>query len=309
MERALVTGGCGFIGSHLVDELTKAYVSVDVVDDLSATENDTFYFNSSAKYHKFSILNKDKLSKLFNDVKPDVVFHLAAKSRIQRAIENPQNTCDVNFNGTCNVLQFSRENNVDRVVFSSTSSIYGLKNSCPLSEDMPNDCLNPYSISKAGAEELCKMYYKIFGLKTIIFRYFNVYGERQPLKGQYAPVIGIFYKQKANGEKMTVVGNGLQTRDFTHVSDVVNANLLAARTEDEENFAQVFNVGSGTNHSVLEISKMIGGDISFIPARIGEAQETLADLSKSRECLGFSPQINLEDWLIKENNNLSDYGA
>ena len=309
MEKALVTGGCGFIGSHLVDELVKSHVSVDVVDDLSATENDTFYMNPSARYHEFSILQKDRLSKLFEEVKPDTVFHLAAKARIQRAIQNPQNTCDVNVNGTCNVLQASKENGVDRVIFSSTSSIYGLKNSCPLKEDMPNDCLNPYSISKYAAEELCKMYYNIFGLKTVIFRYFNVYGERQPLKGQYAPVIGIFYKQKANGKNMTIVGDGLQTRDFTHVSDVVRANLLASETEDERNFAQVFNVGSGVNHSVLAISKMIGGDSEFIPSRIGEAQETLADLTKSNEGLGYQPQINLEDWIMEENNNLTSYAT
>ena len=309
MDRALVTGGCGFIGSHLVDALVKDHVQVCVVDDLSATENETFYFNSSATYHKFNILDKERLGSIFENFKPNVVFHLAARSRIQRAIENPEGTCDVNFNGTCNVLQAARNNDVDRVVFSSTSSIYGLKNSCPLKEDMPDDCLNPYSISKAAAEDLCKMYYNLFGLKTVILRYFNVYGERQPLKGQYAPVIGIFYRQKANGQNMTIVGDGLQTRDFTHVSDVVNANLLAANTDDEENCAEVFNVGSGKNHSVLKISEIIGGSTEFLPTRSGEAEETLADLSKIEEKLGFSPKIELESWLNEENNNLSNYGS
>jgi len=307
MDRALVTGGCGFIGSHIVDALVKDHVQVCVVDDLSATENETFYFNSSAANHKFNILDKEKLGNVFEDFRPDVVFHLAARSRIQRAIENPAATCDVNFNGTCNVLQAARNNGVDRVVFSSTSSIYGLKNFCPLKEDMPNDCLNPYSISKAAAENLCKMYYNLFGLKTVILRYFNVYGERQPLKGQYAPVIGIFYRQKANSQNMTIVGDGLQTRDFTHVSDVVNANLLAANTDDEENYAEIFNVGSGKNHSVLKISEIIGGNAEFLPMRSGEAEETLADLSKIKDKLGFFPKIELENWLTEENNNLSSY--
>jgi UDP-glucose 4-epimerase len=277
------------------------------VDDLSATENETFYFNPSASYRHIDILDKENLGDVFEGFKPNAVFHLAARSRIQRAIENPEGTCDVNFNGTCNVLQASRNNDVDRVIFSSTSSIYGLKNSCPLKEDMPKDCLNPYSISKSAAEDLCKMYYNLFGLKTIILRYFNVYGERQPLKGRYAPVIGIFYRQKADGQNMTIVGDGSQTRDFTHVSDVVDANLLAADTDDEENYAEVFNVGSGKNHSVLNISEMIGGTTEFLPERSGEARETLADLSKTKEKLGFISKIDLENWLNEENNNLNNY--
>ena len=309
MDRALVTGGCGFIGSHLVDSLVKQGIAVEVIDDLSATENETFYFNSSAQYHQLDILEEEKIESVFENFKPNVVFHLAARSRIQRAIERPQNTCDVNFTGTCNILQSARNNGTDRVIFSSTSSIYGLKNSCPLNEDMPKDCLNPYSISKAAAEDLCKMYYNLFGVKTVIFRYFNVYGERQPLKGQYAPVIGIFYRQKANGEDMTIVGDGLQTRDFTHVSDVVQANLLAARTDDESNYGEIFNVGSGENHSVLRISEIIGGNSKFLAEREGEARETLADLSKIKEKLNFSPSIKLEDWLNKENNNIDSYAS
>ena len=309
MNKALVTGGCGFIGSHITDTLIKEGVRVEVIDDLSATENETFYYNPSATYHKCSILNKDRLEGIFESLEPDVVFHLAAKARIQRAIENPQKTCDVNFNGTCNILQMSRKFEVDRVIFSSTSSVYGLNNSCPLKENMPKDCLNPYSVSKSAAEDLCRMYYDLYDLKTIIFRYFNVYGERQPLKGQYAPVIGVFYRQKANMEPMTIVGDGLQTRDFTYVQDVVSANLLAAKTSNEKSYGEIFNVGSGTNNSILEISKIIGGNIEHIQQRVGEAKETLADISKICEVLDFFPTIKLEDWLKEENNKLDRYAS
>jgi UDP-glucose 4-epimerase len=302
MDRALVTGGCGFIGSHLVDELSRSGVRVEVVDDLSATENESFYYNSSATYHKCDILNKTKLERIFKDFSPNVVFHLAAKARIQRAIENPQNTCDVNFNGTCNVLEFSRLTGADRVIFSSTSSVYGLKNPCPQDENMPKDCLNPYSVSKSAAEELCNMYYDLYDLKTIIFRYFNVFGERQPVKGDYAPVVGLFYRQKELGGPMTIVGDGLQTRDFTYVQDVVQANILAAKTDDGKAFGQVFNVGSGTNTSVLEISEMIGGSTMCLPPRVGEARETLANISKICEILKFSPTKALREWIEEENN-------
>jgi UDP-glucose 4-epimerase len=301
MDRALITGGCGFIGSHLVDFLIKEGTRVEVIDDLSATENEAFYYNQSATYHKCDILNKTKVERIFKDFNPEVVFHLAAKARIQRAIQNPQNTCDVNFNGTCNILEYSKLTGVDRVIFSSTSSVYGLRNACPQNENMPKDCLNPYSVSKSAAEELCNMYYDLYDLKTIIFRYFNVFGERQPVKGDYAPVVGLFYRQKEMGGPMTVVGDGLQTRDFTYVQDVVQANVLAAKTDNTKAFGQVFNVGSGTNTSVLDIAAMIGGDTENLPPRAGEARETLANISKIREMLKFSPTKNLKEWIEEEN--------
>ena len=146
--------------------------------------------------------------------------YLQCKQHIQPTLDRPQDACKTNFVGTCNVLQAAKENNVSRVIYSSTSSGYGLKNTPPLVETMARDCLNPYSVTKVAAEDLCKMYYTLWGLPTIIFRYFNIYGERQPLKGQYAPVIGIFLRQKNAGEKLTLVGDGAQRRDFTHVNDV-----------------------------------------------------------------------------------------
>ena len=166
---------------------------------------------------------------------------------------------------------------------------------------MPDDCLNPYSVTKVSGEKLCKMYTDLFGLETVTFRYFNVYGERQPIKGQYAPVIGIFIRQRDSGEAMTIVGDGKQRRDFTHVSDVVTANVLASVLENKEAVGKVLNIGTGINHSILEIAKLIGDNYTFIESRLGEAQETLANTDRAKEMLGWAPSVKLEDWL-KENS-------
>ena len=296
-KKALVTGGAGFIGSNLVDQLIADGYEVAVIDNESSTVNEEFYWNDKADNYLINITDQRECSKIFSSFKPHYVFHLAAHSRIPVAIKNPIQSCDVNVVGTCNMLQQSREHGVKKFMFSSTSSVYGLANECPLREDMPKDCLNPYSVSKAAAEELCKMYYNLFDLNTVIFRYFNVYGERQPLKGQYAPLIGIFQKQKEAGLPMTVVGDGEQRRDFTYVGDIVKANILAAETVNAEILGEVFNVGSGVNHSVLDVANIIGGETKFIPDRPGEARETLADLTKSKKLLGYNPSVKLEDWI------------
>ena len=296
--KSIVTGGNGFIGSHIVDRLVEKSWEVVVIDDNSAECNDKFYYNDKAKNYKINICDYDLICPLFEGV--DVVFHLAAESRIQPAILNPCYTTEVNVVGTCNVLQAARENNVDRVVYSSTSSGYGRKNNPPLMEDMPKDCLNPYSVAKCAGEELCSMYTSLFGLKTLSFRYFNVYGERQPTRGQYAPVVGLFLKQYAEGKAMTIVGDGTQRRDFTNIHDAVEANILAAETENESAFGQVFNVGTGINFSILDIVNKIGGKYKNISPRIGESKTTLADNNKIKEILGWEPKIQFMNWMEKE---------
>ena len=167
-------------------------------------------------------------------------------------------------------------------------------------ETQPDDCLNPYSISKTNGEKLCSMYTDLYGLPTVIFRYFNVYGERQPLRGQYAPVVGIFLRQRAAGEPLTIVGDGEQRRDFTYVGDVVNANVMAAISNpDSQAFGQVYNVGCGRNYSVNELAAMISDEIVNIPPRPAEARLSLANNQKLRDTFGWSPKVKLEDW-IKE---------
>lgn len=306
MKNVLVTGGSGFIGGHIVDELVNRGKNVIVVDDESSSSADEYHYNDGATYFKDDITDVNKLERIFRDYPPvniDTIFHLAALSRIPYSIKHPTKTCKTNYMGTLNVLETARHYGVKRVIYSSTSSAYGLKNKIPLTEDMRRDCLNPYSASKAAGEDLCKMYHSLYGLETVIFRYFNVYGERQPIKGSYAPVVGIFYRQKESGEPMTIVGDGLQTRDFTHVSDVVKANLLAAETFNSDAFGEVMNVGAGENHSILSVAGMIGGDYTHEPARKGESEHTLADISKINKLLGWQPQIKLEKWIKNENNN------
>ena len=308
MKNVIVTGGCGFIGSHLVDELLNRGCNVKVIDNLSAESNEKFYKNPNAEYYEIGIEQKERLqeSGVFKDV--DTLFHLAAESRIQPTLERPSKACFTNFYGTAVILELCKEYGVKKVMYSGTSSAYGLKNVAlihkimgtkppALKETMPRDCLNPYSVSKTAAEDLCKMYYSLWGLKTVIFRYFNVYGERQPLKGQYAPVIGIFLRQRANNEPMTIVGDGSQTRDFTHVKDIVQANILAGLSDNEMICGEIFNVGTGTNHSVLDIAKHLGGEYVHVPMRQGEAKETLADISKISTMLDYKPSMKLEEWL------------
>jgi len=293
---ALVTGGAGFIGSNLVDELLRKGHEVVCVDDESAESNEQFHWNDDAHSWKVSVTDYRKLVDLCHQYKPDCIFHLAAESRIQPTIERPQDACMTNFIGTCNVLQAARECGA-RVIYSSTSAAYGLKNESPLKEDMSRDCLNPYAVTKVAAEDLCKMYYTLWKVKTIIFRYFNIYGPRQPVKGQYAPVIGLFMKQKAEGNNMTVTGDGKQRRDYTHVSDAVDANILAAESDNTNIFGNILNIGTGINHSILDLVKLLNGHHIFIPARSGEARETLADNSRARTWLGWEPKITLESYI------------
>lgn len=291
--KALVTGGAGFIGSNLVDALIDKGWEVIVIDNESSDAHEQFYYNPNAKYINYSITNYKAIRPCFEGV--DYVFHLAAEARIQPAIQNPILATQTNVVGTGVVLQCAREAGVKRVIYSSTSSAYGLKNEPPLVETMPKDCLNPYSVTKTAGEELCKMYTDLFGLKTITFRYFNVYGPRQCTKGQYAPVIGLFLKQKANNEPMTVVGDGLQTRDYTHVYDVVKANILA--TECTEGFGEIFNIGTGKSYSILDLVDMIGGDSIHIEPRLGECRHTKANNEKAKKILKWEPTETLEEYL------------
>jgi UDP-glucose 4-epimerase len=291
--KSLVTGGAGFIGSHVVDKLVDLGHEVVVIDDQSAIAHDHFYFNDKAQHNCISITNS-YISGLFQGV--DYVFHLAAESRIQPALINPELAIQTNVLGTCKILRYALQYGIKRVIYSSTSSAYGLANTIPLQEDMKKDCLNPYSITKTAGEDFCRMYTNLYGLETVTFRYFNVYGERQPTKGQYAPVVGLFQKQSAAGEPMTIVGDGEQTRDYTHVSDVVAANI-AAMNAPKEASGELFNIGTGTRYSVNDIAKLVGGEVTHIPPRLGEARDTQADNSKARRILNWEPKVKLEDWL------------
>ena len=294
MTISIVTGGAGFIGSHIVEKL-KALDHMVVVIDNEYSDNDNFHWRKDTLNVNIDITDYKALKKAFTGA--DYIFHCAAEARIGPAIENPVNALNINTIGTCNVLQCAREVGAKKVLYSSTSSGYGL-NEAPNVETQPDDCLNPYSVSKIAGEKLCKMYTDLYGLKTIVFRYFNVFGERAPRKGQYAPVTGIFLRQKAAGEPLTIVGDGEQRRDYIYVKDVANANIMAAISNpDDEAYGQVYNVGSGKNFSVNEIASFISDDTINIPPRIGEARNSLANIDKIQKTFAWKPEMNVEEWI------------
>ena len=291
----LVTGGAGFIGSNLVDKLINLGNDVVCIDNESAECHEQFYWNNKAQNYKYDICDYDLIAPLFKDI--DCVFHVASDARIQPAILNPKKSIQSNAVGTANILELCRINKVKRLVYSSTSSAYGKKAVLPNQEIQPSDPLTPYSAAKVFGENLARVYHSLYGLETISLRYFNVYGDRQPLKGQYAPVIGLFLKQHEEGKPLTVVGDGSQRRDFTHISDVIQANILASEIKD--GFGEVYNIGYGSNYSILEIANMISNDVKFIPPRVGEVQETLASNAKFKELTGWTPKVPLVRWLEK----------
>jgi UDP-glucose 4-epimerase len=291
----LVTGGAGFIGSNLVDKLIELGHKVICVDNESAECHEQFYWNPKANNYKYDICDYEKIAHLFNGI--DYVFHVASDARIQPAILNPRKSIESNAVGTANVIELARINKVKRFIYSSTSSAYGKKAILPNVETQPSDPLTPYSTAKVFGENLARVYYNLYGLETVSLRYFNVYGDRQPLKGQYAPVIGLFLKQNEEGKPLTVVGDGSQRRDFTHISDVVQANILSSEIKD--GFGEVYNIGYGNNYSILDIANMISNDIKFIPSRVGEVQETLASNEKFKELTGWIPKVPLTEWLTK----------
>jgi len=294
MTISIVTGGAGFIGSHIVEKLKRLDHMVVVVDN-EYSDNDNFHWRKDTLNVNIDITDYKALKKAFTGA--DYIFHCAAEARIGPAIENPVNALNINTIGTCNVLQCAREVGAKKVLYSSTSSGYGL-NEAPNVETQPDDCLNPYSVSKIAGEKLCKMYTDLYGLNTIIFRYFNVFGERAPRKGQYAPVTGIFLRQKAAGEPLTIVGDGEQRRDYIYVKDVANANIMAAISNpDDDAYGQVYNVGSGKNYSVNEIASFISDDTINIPPRIGEARNSLANIDKIQKTFAWRPEVDVEQWI------------
>jgi len=293
--KLLVTGGAGFIGSNLVDELVQLGHKVIIIDNLSLGRKE--YINPKAKFYKLDIRDYRKIKPLFKGV--DCVFHLAAQPRIQPSIINPAESFDNNARGTFNVFLAAREANVGKVVYSASSSAYGDQDELPLREDMAVRPKNPYALFKYMGEEMAGLFYSLYKLPIICLRYFNVYGERQSTKGAYATVIGIFLRQKKLGKPLTIVGDGKQLRDFTYVGDVVRANIAAMKSKKA--VGQLVNIGSGRNYTVNEVAKMIDKKHIYIPPRPGESRVTLADISKAKKLLNWKPRVSLEKWLYRGN--------
>ena len=297
---SLVTGAAGFIGSNLVEHLLDQGHSVVCVDNESAN-NEKFHWsheNGMVINVKVDITDYKGMKNIMSGV--DYVFHLAAESRLQSAIMNPIEAVKKNCVGTTVMLQCAREAGVKRFVYSSTSSGYG-NNPYPNVETQPDDCLNPYSASKIAGEKFCKMYTELYGLETVILRYFNVFGRRSPAKGQYAPVIGIFQRQRDTGEPLTIVGDGAQRRDFVHVEDVARANYLAATMPLKGHAGEVFNVGTSNAYSIQQIADSISDNQVYIDKRSGEMETTFADITKIGDVLGWKPEIDVIDWIKNVN--------
>lgn len=302
MSKIIVTGGAGFIGSHIVDLLILEGHEVHIIDDMSAGKEENI--NPKATMHKVDIRDTKKLLTIFEGA--SYVFHEAAIPQVQYSIENPIETNDINVNGLLSVLEASRINKVNRVIFASSSAIYGDQKTMPVIEEMGEkaNSLSPYGSQKYIGEVYMKLYSLIYGVETVCFRYFNVYGPRQSARGSYASVIPRFVEFKKNGEPMTIVGDGENRRDYIHVTDVARANLLAM-TSDKVGRGEVINLGTGESFSINHIASLIGGETVNIPPRI-EPRETIADISKAKMILGWEPSISLEEGIkeLKDINNI-----
>lgn len=290
----LVTGGFGFIGSHLAVKLIRDGHHVTIIDDCSSDSVSSPPWHDNCDFINCDIINTQFYEKFLNGV--DVVFHLAAKARVQPSIADPVYFDYTNVHGTVNLFKACVDAGVRKIVFSSSSSVYG-DAEMPTPENHRLSPQSPYGLQKKIGEEYLELFTKIYDIKGVSLRYFNVYGEGMPLGGGYATAIGIFLNQRRNDQKITIFGDGEQTRDFTHVNDVIQANILAATvaTEGLENY-EVFNVGNGDNVSMNEVAKLIGGDIQYLAPKI-EPKATLADNSKIKEKLKWDPTGNLHKWI------------
>ena len=311
--RCLVTGGAGFIGSNLIERLVKDGHDVVSIDNYSTGKRNNerdgcTYISADIQDMEFWGRRLEKLKKI-----PEVVFHLAAKARVQPSIENPIEFHNANVNGTLALLNMCRIYGVKRFVFSSSSSVYGDAEQVPTTEECKLNPMSPYALHKLIGEQYCKLYSELYDIETVCLRYFNVYGERQPTEGAYCLVMGVFAQQLLNRQAMTINGDGEQRRDFTYVGDVVDANIKAGFNSKIPIFkceGDVFNIGNGDNRSVNQIADLMGsgyppngGDRTFGNPVI-EPKETLADNSKAYKVLGWKPTSTLEDWIPKWKEDL-----
>lgn len=298
----LITGGAGFIGSHIVAKLVTMGERVRVLDNFSSGKRANLGgMKDKVEVVAGDILDTDLLRQAVTGVR--VIFHQAALRSVPFSVENPTLVNKVNVEGTLNVLTAARDCGVRRVVYASSSSAYGRGAMQPKKETDTPGPISPYAVAKLAGEYYCKVFSELYGLETVSLRYFNVFGPRQDANSQYAAVIPRFIQWALQGEPLEVHGDGLQSRDFTYIDNVVAANLQAAQTE--LGVGQAFNVGQGETHTLLdlvaEIEKSLGMKLkrSHTAARAGDVRYTQADISESRRCLGYSPEVSFEEGLAK----------
>lgn len=293
MKKALVTGGCGFIGSHIVDRLLNEGYEVNVIDNLSTGRLENLAHQQN--HPKLNVVVADinetaQTENLYKEV--DCVFHIAALADIVPSIEKPDSYYRSNVNGTFSVLENARKMGVKRLIYAASSSCYGLPDVFPTPETAKIDTQYPYALTKYLGEQLCLHWCKVYKLNITSLRFFNVYGTRSRTSGTYGAVFGVFLAQKLNGKPFTIVGDGNQTRDFTYVTDVADACFTASLRNDVA--GEVFNVGSGNTYSINRLVELLKGEKTYIPKRPGEPDCTFADISKIRNVLQWNPKISFE---------------
>ena len=290
MAKVVVTGGAGFIGSHLVDALVARGDDVHVLDTFFAGRFED-RINPHATYHEVDIRATDAVAHVCAGA--SVIFHTAAIPRVPYSIEHPVETTDVNVTGTASVLTAAHQAHVRRVVYSASGSAYGEQVEMPLVETMSAHPVNPYALQKYMGEQLAQLWSSAYGIETVSLRYFNVYGPRIDPIGPYALAVGAFLQRRKEGAPLTIFGDGTITRDYTHVRDVVRANLLAADST-RVGHGEVINIGAGRNVTIRYLAELVGGTIEYRPSRI-EAHDSRADNKKAKDLLGWEPAVRLEE--------------
>lgn len=288
--KVLVTGGAGFIGSHLVDKLVELGHSVLVLDNLSNGKKENI--NLKAEFHKVDICDFETMNLYFKGI--DYVFHLAALPRVLISVEDPIGTSKTNIMGTINVFEASKQNNIKRVINTSSSSVYGNQDKLPLKEDMAPKPINPYGLQKWVGEQFAKLYTNTYGLPVVSIRPFNVYGPRIDAGSDYSLVLGRFLKQKSLGEPLPINGDGEQTRGYCYVGDLVNAFILAMQSSKVKG-GEVINAGSDKAYSINFLAGLIGGEKVYGPERAGDIRHTQADVSLAKELLDWEPKMDFTE--------------
>jgi len=292
MSKCLVTGGAGFVGSNLVDELIGQGHQVVVIDNLSTGKKE--YINAGADFYNLDLKNLAAIAPLFNGVA--YVFHQAALARVQPSIEDPAKYHDNNVNATLNVLIAARDAKVKKLIYASSSSVYGDQARMPLTEDLAVAPISPYALQKYIGEEYCRLFSHVYKLPAVCLRYFNVYGPRMATEGAYASVVSIFGQQMQKGEPMTIAGDGTHFRTYTYVKDIVRANILASQSDIAD--GRAINAGQSTEYTVNQIAKMFGGPTTNIPERI-EPARNLCSNALAKKLLGWEPSMDLPEWLAE----------
>ncbi|MBC8520993.1 MAG: SDR family oxidoreductase [Methanomicrobia archaeon] len=297
--KIVITGGAGFIGSNLAEELSKEKDNeIIIVDDLSTGRIENLKtFNQNIKFVRGSIMDLDLLKMIFEDV--DYVFHQAAIPSVPRSIKDPIASNNANINGTLNVLVAAKDSSVKKVIYASSSSVYGDTPELPKREDMTANPKSPYAVTKLVGEYYCDVFNEVYGLNTISLRYFNVYGPRQDPYSDYAAVIPRFINMVSENKSPVIYGDGEQTRDFTFVKDVVRANIFAAKSDAKG----VYNIANGNRISINELAEMImklmGKNLKPVhdAPREGDVKHSLGDISRAKKDLGYEPRYSLEEGL------------